>query len=48
MDEVTKEFQDEVPWCMTFADGIILEIWKKSIISWTNGDKILQEEGVED
>ena len=29
MDELTRHMQDEVPWCMLFADDIILVVETK-------------------
>jgi len=39
MDEVTKEIQGEVPWCMIFADDIVLigEKLEKLIMGWMSG-----------
>lgn len=33
MDELTREFQDEVPWCMMFANDIVLVVETKEGLS---------------
>jgi len=35
MDKVTKEIQGKVPWCMIFADNIVLE--------GQNGEEVYQK-----
>jgi len=34
VDEVTKQIEGEVPWCMMFADDIILAGENLEVIGW--------------
>ena len=49
MDELTKEIQDEVPWCMLFAEILFLLMRpdRELITSWSNGDIHLSLEVLE-
>jgi len=39
MDELTKEIQDELPWCMLFTDDmfLLMRLEKELMISWSDG-----------
>ena len=40
MDEVTRDIQDDIPWCMLFADDVVLldESRTRLIESWSYGE----------
>ena len=56
MDELTKAIQDEIPWCMLFADDIVLvdetragvnaklELWRQALES--QGFRLSRDNGV--
>ena len=40
MDEVTRDIQGDIPWCMLFADDVVLVDESRTGVNWSYGGRL--------